>query len=58
MQMTIASPIGASPDQISTLSWDQIPWKQAEKTVQRLQMRIAKAIRLWSGVSNPTLLKA
>jgi len=56
--MTIASPIGASTDQISTLSWDQIPWKQAEKTVQRLQMRIAKAIRLWSGVSNPTLLKA
>ena len=43
--MTIASPIGASPDRISALSWDQIPWNKVDKTVQRLQMRIAKAIR-------------
>jgi len=36
--------IGASS---ADLCWDAIDWQTAERSVRRLQMRIAKATRAW-----------
>lgn len=43
--MTIEYSIGAPLNPVSPFSWDQIPWPKVEKLVQRLQNRIAKAVR-------------
>lgn len=43
--MTIDHSIGAPLVPPSAFSWDHIPWSKVEKLVQRLQNRIAKAVR-------------
>lgn len=44
--MTIEPSIGASSDQVpGQMSWDNILWQKAQKMIERLQTRIAKAIR-------------